>query len=1046
MIRADITDVNKRIKGLKSVLENNTAPSGLIQNMRETARTGRIEDATNMLKASVSMSIPFDVYMEVFDNIVRRGTVNDIRKAGNILCEEFVHKVRDAKHMMTVFKQRLTRANSKLKPKEAGNANDVTINTLPEPPKSNITESVKIYETLLEKATLYLNCDRLLENYNRVSKRFNLDKLFCENTRVNGVQDTMVELCRKIDTYNIPSDIRFNTVIETALYGFESNNIEYTKSDILEGAIEYYLFKKDGKEACKNIIENSIFFDKGDYMGDIDILTEEEPTEDEEENDIDSSMMEFCSNLYESKNNELINDYLKESDNFINEKLETLVTQPLLPKTITLYHGSIKKYDTIEPKSINIGTRLSSPRTSSFWTMDMGGAMIFAIGKTISKNNIEKIDHLYHLSPKERKILLSNENKDYIIDILRNNKLYLYEKTIDSSKVGRGHNRHLEEFTIDIPVTPDKVYELSYYDYKKYLKWIPQNRLDYLFNCNKKDMQKYFDKSSLIDKAIYHNLSKKSKILKQIKSESMSFDDNLNEETNNIYYENIIKETKEFKDIFNDYKKEISKEEKPEGKLKSLIHKLYSRDVNSIIQETPSLLAWIRTFFIIGTATFPVIGPVIMMVGLIADRFIQMGFERKDVMKMVKAFNSEMKKTQAKIDSTDDKETKDRLIKYLKSLEKARDKINEYHDSLITSEDMEKKYNSIEMPYSNSYGLGDDSNDFLKDLGLDFDDLDDDFSFDESTNIFYKISEATETLTDIVNNNTIDEYDMEMLASKLTDNDITTVAYIAQKFPDVFFSDAFKDGISSTLKDIRSDKIKFESVVDRVYRISALQKAQKILETKIEQPKYATIYEAYENVTLISETYEAIALISSTNNTPSSLLEGSISNKLNMASMKLRNVMNKLSDKDRQISKSVDIGLNNFKKGIEIALTNDNRESIIKGSILPSASKLIKLGIANAGLIAIHQPVIAIIGTLGYLGCSAKFKAKERQMLIDEIEIELKMCQKYIDIAEQKNDMKALKQLLMIQRDLQRQQQRIKYKMKVEFGQKYYDPKNVNTD
>ena len=64
-------------------------------------------------------------------------------------------------------------------------------------------------------------------------------------------------------------------------------------------------------------------------------------------------------------------------------------------------------------------------------------------------------------------------------------------------------------------------------------------------------------------------------------------------------------------------------------------------------------------------------------------------------------------------------------------------------------------------------------------------------------------------------------------------------------------------------------------------------------------------------------------------------------------------------------------------------------------------------------------------------------------MLTDEIEIELKMCKKYIERAEQKNDMKALKQLLMIQRDLERQHQRIKYKMKAELGQKYYDAKNV---
>ena len=48
---------------------------------------------------------------------------------------------------------------------------------------------------------------------------------------------------------------------------------------------------------------------------------------------------------------------------------------------------------------------------------------------------------------------------------------------------------------------------------------------------------------------------------------------------------------------------------------------------------------------------------------------------------------------------------------------------------------------------------------------------------------------------------------------------------------------------------------------------------------------------------------------------------------------------------------------------------------------------------------------------------------------------ELKMCEKYIDIAESKNDMKALKQLLTIQKNLKRQEQRIRYKMKVDFNQ-----------
>ena len=92
--------------------------------------------------------------------------------------------------------------------------------------------------------------------------------------------------------------------------------------------------------------------------------------------------------------------------------------------------------------------------------------------------------------------------------------------------------------------------------------------------------------------------------------------------------------------------------------------------------------------------------------------------------------------------------------------------------------------------------------------------------------------------------------------------------------------------------------------------------------------------------------------------------------------------------------------------------------------------------------------MLAVIGALGYLGISKKYQAKERQLIIDELDTELKMCEKYIEIAESKNDMKGLKKLLTIQKELQRQQQRIKYKMKVDFKQPTYGstatPTNMN--
>ena len=55
------------------------------------------------------------------------------------------------------------------------------------------------------------------------------------------------------------------------------------------------------------------------------------------------------------------------------------------------------------------------------------------------------------------------------------------------------------------------------------------------------------------------------------------------------------------------------------------------------------------------------------------------------------------------------------------------------------------------------------------------------------------------------------------------------------------------------------------------------------------------------------------------------------------------------------------------------------------------------------------------------------------------------MCQKYIDLAESKNDLKSLKKLYSIQRELQKQRGRIKYKIAYK-GEKFHEPDNLPTD
>ena len=319
-------------------------------------------------------------------------------------------------------------------------------------------------------------------------------------------------------------------------------------------------------------------------------------------------------------------------------------------------------------------------------------------------------------------------------------------------------------------------------------------------------------------------------------------------------------------------------------------------------------------------------------------------------------------------------------------------------------------------------------------------DFDDEFDLNENS-VFNRISNSINNLVCINDTyNYIDEDAMYHIIQKLPDQDMENVSKITGLFPEVFFKESVNAGLSDYLRDIKAKKIEYKSILEKSMRISAIEKSISIVNTESPR-KCETIFEAADNLDTLVESVRALSIMIDAYNNHNHLLEASFTNTLNLASMKLRNAIQKLSDKDRQISKSMDVGVNNLKKGIERALTNDNREAIIKGSVLPSFSKLVKLGIMNAGLIAIGQPLIAIITTIGYFAVNGKFKAKERQMIIDELEIELEICEKYINIAEQKNDMKALRQLLTTKRELERQRQRIKYKMKVDFGQKYYDAK-----
>lgn len=77
----------------------------------------------------------------------------------------------------------------------------------------------------------------------------------------------------------------------------------------------------------------------------------------------------------------------------IEETVEYRLTKGF-NKNITLYHGSPIKLTRIDAKSINLGTRISAPRTSSFWTGNKDAAAIRGLNAWMC-DNIYDFTHLW---------------------------------------------------------------------------------------------------------------------------------------------------------------------------------------------------------------------------------------------------------------------------------------------------------------------------------------------------------------------------------------------------------------------------------------------------------------------------------------------------------------------------------------------------------------------------------------------------------------------------------------------------------------------------
>lgn len=473
--------------------------------------------------------------------------------------------------------------------------------------------------------------------------------------------------------------------------------------------------------------------------------------------------------------------------------------------------------------------------------------------------------------------------------------------------------------------------------------------------------------------------------------------------------------TEKFKDVLNEFKKSA---DKSPAKFKTIITKFYTQTPDQIIEGYPDMLGVIR--FLVIISALGAINPILALAGACTNAALKIHFSRPQIDKYIDKQKKEIDKIKTKISNAKTDEDKEKFKKYKKQLEDDLDKLKDYRDTLYT----EKEAEAIRDKESDDDIDFDDDDDFMKGFDMDFDECVSYIQYAEEVvtlNESIDVSAMTNKIYNWSMNHTLNDIQLESFTTYY--RDIAEPEEFSDYMNRVLLPTKVLYETTLNPEDLKVDKNGYYRAKNYLKEECTAIPLPHALDPIVILNHYRN---RYYGAKAIKEYFDGPYPLSE----PDYILQEGFKETLQSASIQLRNIMTKLSDTEKNMSRTIDSNVNTFSRAVERAFTNDNREAVIRGSIIPSASKVIKMAIVTAAAWAV-QPALAVIGVLGYVAVSKTTQAKERQLILDEIDTELQMTEKYLRIAEDKNDMKATRQLLRTQRDLQRQRQRVKYKMKV---------------
>ena len=897
------------------------------------------------------------------------------------------------------------------------------------------------YQSLEKECRKAIEENRIIQNHDLISRRFAVDRHVREDTLTqDDIPYTIYEICSFIDSYNFGVDSKYKVALEESLYALARNNIDVTQEQLVESVTDYFvtniMHKKDTKGKLYNIMESVLnknwFVKNTGYPARL------------------KSMLENFDY------NEFKEPKFYSGFNFSNADIKSITEagEPDLSKVAQKFKPELNKIaNKWNYTSITTGSNWKEAYDRASNGLQKQGKYLVDIITNPEKETIEpEFDNEVRKAFKKIKadgihLSFQRESAD------KNNGYYVLMIILSHShpveeSMSMLQERIVQEIFDDSPVNKhaQKIAEMISklalkHGVERYakdtflrIKWRELNREHplgiYYVPENVRDRRGTIssfvnDVKSEFSKANFEGVELHSKVQEHYAKFTIT---NVYQmaphEESAFLLESEKKKGGRIQAVVDAFKAAPTK---TKAGLQKIIDTVFivNRD-QDIIHDTKNILSLIFYFTVFANAL--AIGVLPGILAALTLKIINFNLERRYMDRVLKTWYAHRDSVHHKMEKCKDEKKKEEYEKYLKEIDKNIEDL-EYHSDKMRGEDEKKSEDKRPKGYTKK-----------DEFDLDFGGTEDwDVNFDGD---FKEAAIDLKLMENCLESIHWDKKDVENRlfviesVENMNSEDFEYLTEFAIKYPDMLSQNKLLDAAKwkgRLLNESNTDPLYIErsslSETEQKLRKSIEKEKEKIAQKPIEQ-KLPEDEDTTKEV--IKELNELYYYTTNINNHLGLgyFQELSIGSHLKIAADKLMSIASGLSDKEQMISRQLDGTVKYLQRSIEKAMSMENREAVIRGDILPSLSKCIKWALLIGGAAFINVGLAAII-LVWKVAMSNKIRTKEKQMILDELEVESKMVDHYISDAEAKHDYKKLREYMLIKKKLKHQNDRLRWNIKV---------------